>query len=67
LPLDKDRTRKMLEGKKLINVEGNYTGQLAKVIKMETGIDINSSILKYDGEAFTGEGIANEAIKLVKQ
>ncbi|MDE1768794.1 MAG: 2-oxoacid:acceptor oxidoreductase subunit alpha, partial [Candidatus Micrarchaeota archaeon] len=67
LPLDKDRTRKMLEGKKLINVEGNYTGQLAKVIRMETGIEIKSSILKYDGEAFTGQDIANSAIKLIKQ
>jgi len=67
LPLDKERTRKMLEGKKLINVEGNFTGQLAKVIKMETGVEINSSILKYDGEAFTGEGIANSAINLIKQ
>ncbi|MHB1830350.1 MAG: 2-oxoacid:acceptor oxidoreductase subunit alpha [Candidatus Micrarchaeaceae archaeon] len=67
LPLDKDKTKKMLEGKKLINVEGNYTGQLAKVIKMETGIEMNGSILKYDGEAFTGEGIANDAIKFAKQ
>ncbi len=67
LPLDKDKTKKVLEGKKLINVEGNFTGQLAKVIKMETGIEINSSILKYDGEAFTGQEIANNAIKLVKQ
>ena len=67
LPLDKERTKRALYGKKLINVEGNYTGQLAKVIKMETGIEMHGSILKYDGEAFTGEGIADGAIKFVKQ
>lgn len=66
LPLDKEKTRKMLDGKKLINVEGNYTGQLAQVIRMNTGIEIQQSILKYDGEAFTGEGIATEAITLMK-
>lgn len=67
MPLDKDRTKKMLEGKKLINVEGNYTGQLAQVIRLNTGIEITQSILKYDGEAFTGEGIAKEAIALLNK
>ncbi len=66
MPLDKEKTRKMLEGKKLINVEGNYTGQLAQVIRMNTGIEITQSILKYDGEAFTGELIAKEVVTLVK-
>lgn len=66
MPLDKKKTAAMLQGKKLINVEGNYTGQLAKVIRMDTGIEIPQSILKYDGEAFTGDIIANEALTLMK-
>lgn len=65
MPLDREKTRKMLEGKKLINVEGNYTGQLAQVIRMNTGIEIKQSILKYDGEAFTGSEIARKALELV--
>ncbi len=65
MPLDKEKTRKMLEGKRLINVEGNYTGQLAQVIRMNTGIEIKQSILKYDGEAFTGSEIARKALELV--
>ena len=65
MPLDKEKTRKMLEGKKLINVEGNYTGQLAQIIRMNTGIEIKQSILKYDGEAFTGSEIARKALELV--
>lgn len=35
--------------KKLINVELNATGQLAKLIRMETGIKMSDAILKYDG------------------
>ncbi len=66
MPLDAEKTAKILQGKKLINVEGNSTGQLAKVIRMATGINIERSILKSDGEAFTGELIANEAMRLIK-
>ncbi|MCC5909468.1 MAG: 2-oxoacid:acceptor oxidoreductase subunit alpha [Clostridiaceae bacterium] len=35
--------------KQILNVEQNYTGQLAKLIRQETGIHCSKSILKYDG------------------
>lgn len=35
--------------KRIINIEQNFNGQLAKLIRMETGIAMTSSILKYDG------------------
>lgn len=35
--------------KKLVNVEMNYTGQLARLIRQETGIFMNHSLLNYDG------------------
>ncbi len=66
MPLDKERTKTLLNGKKLINVEGNFTGQLAQVIKLATGTDMMGSILKYDGEAFSGEEIAKSALALTK-
>ncbi len=65
-PMDRQKTSDVLRGKKLINVEGNFTGQLAQVIMANTGIEITKSILKYDGEAFTGEEIAEEAVKIIK-
>jgi 2-oxoglutarate ferredoxin oxidoreductase subunit alpha len=34
-------------------VENNATGQLARLIKTETGYDVGSRILKYDGRPFT--------------
>jgi len=33
-------------------VEGNSTGQLAKIIRMETGIKVEKKLLKYDGRPF---------------
>ncbi|SET09221.1 2-oxoglutarate ferredoxin oxidoreductase subunit alpha [Natronincola peptidivorans] len=38
----------------IINVEQNYTGQLAKLIRQETGIPCQKSILKYDGRQMSG-------------
>ncbi len=66
MPMDKGKAKKILEGKKLIDVECNYTGQLAYVIMANTGIDIEKKILKYDGEPFTGKEIAEKAIALIK-
>ncbi len=66
MPLDADKTKKLLEGKSLIDVEVNFTAQLAQIIKSNTGIDIQNRILKYDGEAITAEQIAKEAQKIIQ-
>jgi 2-oxoglutarate ferredoxin oxidoreductase subunit alpha len=66
MPLDEEKTRAILSGKRLIDVECNYTAQLSQVIKSATGIDIESRILKYDGEPATGEEIAARAKEELK-
>ena len=43
--------------KNIINIEQNYTGQLAKLIRQETGVYCNKSILKYDGRQIIAEEI----------
>jgi 2-oxoglutarate ferredoxin oxidoreductase subunit alpha len=43
-------------------IENNATGQLARLIKTETGYDIGGRILKYDGRPFTPDYIA-QAVK----
>jgi 2-oxoglutarate ferredoxin oxidoreductase subunit alpha len=48
--------------KKVINVEQNFNGQLAKLIRMETGIAMTSSILKYDGRQLSAQEI-NDRVK----
>jgi 2-oxoglutarate ferredoxin oxidoreductase subunit alpha len=51
--------------KKLVNVEQNFNGQLAKLIRMETGISIHNSILKYDGRQLSSEEIYSRVKKEV--
>lgn len=44
---------------RIINIEQNATGQLAGLIREETGIVCTGSVLKYDGRQITGEEIAD--------
>lgn len=46
-----------LKDKTLINVEMNATGQLAALIRMETGLAMQDSILKFDGIQMNAEYI----------
>jgi 2-oxoglutarate ferredoxin oxidoreductase subunit alpha len=57
-PLPVERTQQLLEGRRAVDIENNYTAQLAKIIRMETGIDIPHKITKYDGRPFHGDEIA---------
>jgi len=47
-------------------VEGNYSGQLAKLIRMETGIKIEHKLLKYDGEPFYPNQVVKKAMEVAK-
>lgn len=66
MPLDGEKAKAALSGRKLIDVECNFTAQLAQVVKSATGIDMPRRILKYDGEAITGEEIAARAKEEIK-
>jgi 2-oxoglutarate ferredoxin oxidoreductase subunit alpha len=60
-PFPKERALARLgQAKKVITVEGNSTGQLAALLRRETGIKVESSILRYDGRPFTGQALAEE-------
>jgi 2-oxoglutarate ferredoxin oxidoreductase subunit alpha len=59
-PLDEARLDKELaKARRLIDVEGNYTAQLAQVVRTYTGRTVDDKILKYDGRPFSGIEIAN--------
>lgn len=47
------------KAERIINVEQNATGQLAQLIREQTGIECGLSILKYDGRQLSGEEIAD--------
>jgi 2-oxoglutarate/2-oxoacid ferredoxin oxidoreductase subunit alpha len=50
--------------KKPILVECNYTGQLGRLIRAETGIQIKDRILKYDGEPIYPKEILERALEI---
>ncbi len=57
-PIHAEETSKLLNAaKKTINIEVNYTSQMAKLIRMETGYQMHHFINKYDGEPYTFEGL----------
>jgi 2-oxoglutarate/2-oxoacid ferredoxin oxidoreductase subunit alpha len=57
---DKLLKEKAVKAKKLINIEQNATGQLAMLIRENTGIEIKNSILRYDGRPLSSEDIINK-------
>ncbi len=67
LPLPKTYlTEKLQKAQKKIMVEGNYTGQLAGIIREETGIVIDYLVLKWNGRPMTADEVY-EALKLIMQ
>ena len=57
-PLDKDKIRKLFSAKKrYILLENNSWGQMGKLLAMETGVEIEEKILKYDGRPIWTEEI----------
>ncbi len=60
-PLPTGRLTEMAgKAKEIVNVEQNATGQLARLIRAETGIACNRSVLKYDGRQLSGREIADK-------
>jgi 2-oxoglutarate ferredoxin oxidoreductase subunit alpha len=53
-PFPQEAKKVLLAAEKVVSVENNSTGQLAKLIKMETGIEVGQQILKDDGRPFFG-------------
>lgn len=67
-PLKTEVIAKFLnENPETILIESNYMGQLGKVIRMETGINIKNKILKWDGRPFFYEELIKEIDKFVKK
>jgi len=67
LPLPKDyMTEKLGKAQKKIIVEGNYTAQLAGVIREETGIAMDYFVLKWNGRPMSADEVY-EALKLIMQ
>jgi len=63
-PLPNQYVTSVLQKKKVIDVEMNYSGQLGGIIKEKTGIPMDFHILKYNGRPMTTTEV-HDALKLI--
>ncbi len=47
-------------------VEGNYTGQFARLLRMETGLSMTHHLRKFDGEPFEPRQVIDQARTILK-
>ncbi|SET21399.1 2-oxoacid:acceptor oxidoreductase subunit alpha [Anaerobranca gottschalkii] len=52
--------------KRIINIEGNATGQLKDLVREQTGVNCHQSILKYDGRPFSSEELHQRIKEVLK-
>lgn len=62
-PFRSDKLEELSEENNMIILENNYSAQLAKLIRQETGINIKHKITKYSGTTF----FQDELIQILKQ
>jgi len=62
-PLSDKISEHFEQAEKIILVEGNATGQFGKLIKLNTGLEIEEKILKYNGMPFSVEEIIEKITK----
>ncbi len=65
-PLHEESQKYLQKAKRIIIVENNATSQFGRLIKLFTGIDIKTKILKYNGLAFSTEEIVDEIQKYIQ-
>jgi 2-oxoglutarate ferredoxin oxidoreductase subunit alpha len=56
-PFPAEAAMEVLENAKLVTVENNYTGQLKRLLQSETCIQVDHTIARYDGRAFSPEDV----------
>ncbi|MDD2766793.1 MAG: 2-oxoacid:acceptor oxidoreductase subunit alpha [Candidatus Moranbacteria bacterium] len=61
-----ENTKKLFAKKKVVVLENNASGQFANLLKLEYGIKISESILKYDGDPFFVEEVVKRFKTLIK-
>lgn len=66
-PFPAKQVEKVLKSaKNVLNIECNYSGQLLRLIREKTGINIKNNFLKYDGRPVFPEEIIDKVTKIFK-
>lgn len=64
-PLHLDTANYLKKAERVVIIENNATGQFGKLIRQNTGIDIDKKILKYSGLNFTLEEVIESLEKIL--
>ena len=65
-PLPAEEVTGMIKkARKTMMIEGNYTGQMAQVIRQETGLKIDFVFSKYDGQPFSPSEISRKVKEII--
>ncbi|MDO8515043.1 MAG: 2-oxoacid:acceptor oxidoreductase subunit alpha, partial [bacterium] len=65
-PFPTEQVKNILEkSKKVLAIEQNYSGQMCRLIREKTGIEIANKLLKYDGRMFYREEIIDKIKELI--
>jgi len=66
-PLPKEYIIKVLgKASKKINVEGNYSGQLAGIIREKTGIQMDYFVLKWNGRPMSSDEVHDALLRIMQ-
>lgn len=66
-PFPSEEVKRVLSSAKtVVDVENNFTAQLASLIREKTGIEIQHKILKYDGRPFYPNFIYKQLVESIK-
>jgi len=67
-PMNRETVRAALKGaKRLVTVETNFTGQLGKLLLLETGLATDGHIGKIDGRIFTVEDVVERLAGMMEE
>jgi 2-oxoglutarate ferredoxin oxidoreductase subunit alpha len=66
-PLPAQAAQYLKKARRTVVIENNATSQLAKLIKLSTGIDVDKRILKYNGLPFSVEEVVAQLKKMIRQ
>ncbi|MBE9532335.1 MAG: hypothetical protein IME98_05965 [Proteobacteria bacterium] len=64
-PLHEISIKHIKRAEKRIVIEGNATGQFARLVRSETGIEVDGKILKYNGLQFSVEEVTERLCELL--
>ncbi|MEB3207148.1 MAG: 2-oxoacid:acceptor oxidoreductase subunit alpha [Vampirovibrionales bacterium] len=60
-------TKILSRAKTIINIESNFTAQLAQLIRLRTGIDIQHNVLKYTGRPVSETEVVSAVSEIVEK